>query len=158
MICSSVQKGCAQVDVKFHVCKSMPTQEVLEGILKLHSDIFRDSSQLENKMAGKPRLLVIAAIYETNVIGYKIGYELEDSKFYSWLGGVAAEYRGKGIASRLMETQHKYLKDKGYQVVQTKRMNKWREMLILNIQHGFDVIETYIDKKGRHKIILEKIL
>ena len=31
-------------------------------------------------------------------------------------------------------------------------------MLILNIKNGFDVIDTYTDKKGLHKIILEKNL
>ncbi|WNS77324.1 hypothetical protein RRV45_10165 [Bacillus sp. DTU_2020_1000418_1_SI_GHA_SEK_038] len=43
-------------------------------------------------------------------------------------------------------------------VVQTKTMNKWRNMLVLNIKNGFDVIDTYTDEKGIHKIILEKNL
>jgi len=63
-----------------------------------------------------------------------------------------------GVASELMEKQHNYLIEKGYTIVQTKTMNKWRSMLILNIKSGFDVIDTYTDENGRHKIILEKIL
>lgn len=37
-------------------------------------------------------------------------------------------------------------------------MNKWRGMLILNIKNGFDIIETYTDENGLHKIVLEKNL
>ncbi len=55
-----------------------------------------------------------------------------------------------------MEMQHQWIKENGYSYVQTKTMNKWRSMLILNIKNGFDVIDTYIDKKGLQKIVLEK--
>lgn len=55
------------------------------------------------------------------MIGYKIGYEVHKYTFYSWLGGVDPNYRGYGIASILMEKQHQYLKQKSYQVVQTKQ-------------------------------------
>lgn len=92
------------------------------------------------------------------VIGYKIGYEIDRETFYSWLGGVDTHYRENGIAAALMDKQHAYLREKGYKVVRTKTMNKWCDMLILNIKFGFDVIETYTDEKGLHKIILEKKL
>jgi predicted GNAT family acetyltransferase len=74
------------------------------------------------------------------------------------LGGVDTNYRKHGITSELMEKQHQYLKENGYNVVRTKSMNKWCSMLVLNIKNGFDVIDTYIDQKGLHKIILEKKL
>ncbi len=109
-------------------------------------------------MESKSQLLVITAMNGTKIIGYKIGYALDNNKFYSWLGGVNADYRKFGIASTLMEKQHQYLREKGYSVVQTKTMNKWRSMLVLNIKNGFDVIDTYTDEKGLHKIILEKKL
>jgi ribosomal protein S18 acetylase RimI-like enzyme len=146
------------VDVNYHISEGMPQQEVLNKILTLHAAIFGETDQLEKKMADKPKLLVASAIYQDQVIGYKVGYEMQENKFYSWLGGVDAKYRGKGIASRLMEMQHEYIKEKGYSVARTKTMNKWRDMLILNIKHGFDILETYMDEKGRHKIILEKKL
>lgn len=136
----------------------MPNEDVLNGMIELHHVIFGNSDDLINKMASKPRLLVITAMDHNNVVGYKIGYEMDCNKFYSWLGGVHANYRKHGIASTLMEKQHQYLKSKGYKIVQTKTMNKWRSMLILNIKHGFDVISTDTDEKGVHKIILEKKL
>ncbi|AZV64088.1 GNAT family N-acetyltransferase [Peribacillus frigoritolerans] len=136
----------------------MHDADVLEGILELHKDIFGTSDDLINKITSKPQLLVITAMDGKKVIGYKIGYAIDSNKFYSWLGGVETNFRKFGVASRLMEMQHQYLKENGYNVVQTKTMNKWRNMLVLNIKNGFDVIDTYTDEKGLHKIILEKKL
>ena len=109
-------------------------------------------------MTSKPRLVVVTAMEGNQVIGYKIGYELDTHTFYSWLGGLGINYRKYGIASKLMEIQHQYVREQGYHVVQTKTMNKWRNMLILNIKSGFDVMSTYTDKNGQHKIVLEKKL
>ncbi|KAB2331478.1 GNAT family N-acetyltransferase [Bacillus mesophilum] len=136
----------------------MPDDHVADGILELHKVIFSTNDNLLSKMERKSKLLVITAVYDMKVIGYKIGYEIDANIFYSWLGGVDSNYRNYGIASNLMQKQHQYLRENGYHIVQTKTMNKWRNMLILNIKNGFDVIDTYIDEKGLHKIILEKKL
>lgn len=132
--------------------------DVIGGIVDLHQSIFGISHDLIHKMANKPQLFVIIAMDGKNIIGYKIGYAIDQNKFYSWLGGVDAKYRKHGIATKLMDMQHQYLREEGYKVVRTKTMNKWRGMLLLNIKNGFDVIDTYRDEKGIHKIILEKSL
>lgn len=137
---------------------TIPEESILGGILDLHKYIFGTSDDLVNKIESKPQLLVNVALYDSKVIGYKIGYELDKRKFYSWLGGVDPRLRGHGVASKLMEQQHQFLKENGYHIVQTKTMNKWRSMLILNIKSGFNIIETYTNEKGVHKIILEKNL
>ncbi|MBN8202168.1 GNAT family N-acetyltransferase [Bacillus sp. NTK034] len=144
--------------MKFTLFNSIPDAETLKGILELHKTIFGESDHLVSKMKSKPQLLVLTAMDGEKVIGYKMGYAIDQGTFYSWLGGVDPDYRKDGIASMLMEKQHEYLKETGYKVVKTKTMNKWRSMLILNIKHGFDVIETYTDEKGLHKIILQKRL
>ncbi|WP_231514872.1 GNAT family N-acetyltransferase [Oceanobacillus salinisoli] len=143
---------------EFVIFDSIPEEKVLDGILELHKNIFGTSDDLINKMESKYQLLIITAMNGTKVIGYKIGYAMDSNKFYSWLGGVDTNYRKNGIASMLMEKQHQYLKGLGYKMVQTKTINKWRNMLILNIKSGFDIIDTYTDEKGLHKIILEKNL
>ncbi|KPL57988.1 hypothetical protein AM506_19265 [Rossellomorea vietnamensis] len=127
-------------------------------MVTLHQSIFGTSHNLITKMANKPEILIDIAMDDSIVMGYKIGYELDRYIFYSWLGGVDPEYRKQGIAEELMKRQHQTLKEHGYTVVQTKTMNRWRSMLILNIKNGFDVIDTYTDAKGLHKIILEKKL
>jgi ribosomal protein S18 acetylase RimI-like enzyme len=137
---------------------SFPDTRIVDGMTKLHASIFIDSDNWIEKIESKPNLLFIIALDGVKVVGYKVGYALNDDKFYSWMGGVDATYRNSGIASMLMEKQHQYIKENGFQVVQTKTMNKWRSMLILNIKSGFDVIGTYTDDKGETKIILEKKL
>ena len=143
---------------KYGVFNSKPDLNVLTDIVNLHASIFGSTDDLISKMASKPELLVITAREGRMLVGYKIGYAINKKVFYSWLGGVDERYRNRGIAASLMEKQHDYLRTNGFTVIQTKTMNKWRSMLILNIKNGFDVIETYIDEKGRHKIVLEKRL
>lgn len=79
-----------------------------------------DDGDLIENMKQKPNLLVVFAKIKTQVVGYKIGYELDDYIFYSWLGGVDENYRNRGIASKLMEMQHEILREKGYRIVRTK--------------------------------------
>ncbi|GAE35166.1 GNAT family N-acetyltransferase [Halalkalibacter akibai] len=137
----------------------IPEPEVLKGIADLHHRIFNQSENFLLKIQTKPELLFFVAIDpEQRVIGFKVGYAVNNSCFYSWLGGVDEHYRSAGIGSTLMLKQHAYLKENGYKTVQTKTMNKWRNMLILNIKLGFNVVSTYTDEKGLHKIILEKSL
>ena len=145
------------MEIEIYIFNKIP-DDILEGMVTLHKCIFGLNDDLKNKISNKPPLLAIIAMKGRKVIGYKIGYPLDSQTFYSWLGGVDPTYRNLGISSRLMEKQHTYLRENGYKVVQTKTMNKWRTMLILNIKHGFDVIKTYTDEKGLHKIVLEKKL
>lgn len=144
--------------ITYHIYDSNLDINTLDGLQALHKTIFGDADNLSNKMTGKPPLVIVTAMYCERVIGYKIGYAVDNRTFYSWLGGVDPLYRNHGIASALMKKQHDYLKERGYKVVQTKTMNKWRNMLVLNIKSGFDVVATCTDEKGLHKIILEKRL
>jgi len=147
------------LDIKYLVINSIPDDDLMDNIKSLYSAIFKSNiEEFNNKIKDKPKILFNIALDGNKLIGFKIGYELNGDKFYSWLGGVDPSYRKQGIASKLMEQQHQYLREYGYKVIQTKSMNKWRGMLLLNIKYGFDVTETYTDEKGLHKIILEKKL
>ncbi|MGE3758794.1 MAG: GNAT family N-acetyltransferase, partial [Pseudobdellovibrionaceae bacterium] len=101
--------------------------------------------------------LAIASI-DDKAVGFKLGYELDNTCFYSWLGAVLPEYRKLGIAKSLMETQHEWCKAQGYRRVQTKTQNRFKEMFILNLKSGFEVIGQHLSDEGGPKIILEKKL
>ncbi|MCG1028784.1 GNAT family N-acetyltransferase [Virgibacillus halodenitrificans] len=135
-----------------------PNAELLNKVLNLHDSIFKDAATLISKAENKSKVVFNLALEDEEIIGYKIGYELEPNLFYSWLGGVDESHRNKGVASKLIDQQHLYLIEKGYEIVQTKTKNKWRGMLVLIIKSGFDVIGTYTDNEGEPKIILEKRL
>jgi predicted GNAT superfamily acetyltransferase len=147
--------------VEYLTFTSLPVDEsFFAGMRRLHDAIFtgQSSNTVAMELSKKPSCLVLLAVDGGEVIGYKIGYEERTARFYSWLGGVNPQYRGKGIASELMRRQHKWCCDQGYKVIRTHTKNKWREMLILNLRHGFDIVGTYTDDKGEPKIILEKRL
>jgi len=129
-----------------------------QSMCLLHSTIFRTQStdSVGEELTAKTKFLILVAIENDQVVGYKIGYQDRKTRFYSWLGGVYTEYRSQGIASELMLRQHEWCKNQGYSVIRTQTKNTWRSMLILNLRHGFDIIGTYTDEKGEPKIILEK--
>ena len=90
--------------------------------------------------------------------GFKLGYERNPREFYSWLGGVAPAFRGIGLAGELMRRQHEWCRAQGHARVQTKTQNRFRDMLLLNLRHGFDVTGTQASDEGGMKIVLEKNL
>jgi len=135
----------------------MPEKESLRQILSLYELIFEVSSdKVEERMKKVDGLIILCAFHEERVVGFKVGHEDTSEEFFSWIGGIHPFYRKRGIASNFMEMQHRILKERGYKAVFTKTKNKWRNMLILNLRHGFDVIGTYTDSKGEPKIILKK--
>lgn len=139
-----------------HYFWGMPDEETLDGILQIHNRIFENADDLVEKASLRPNVLFVVAKEDNQVTGYKIGYSLSAARYYSWYGAVHEQYRGKGIASKLMDLQHQLVKDARYATIETKTRNKWRNMLILNIKHGFDITETFIDDEGVHRINLEK--
>lgn len=91
-------------------------------------------------------------------VAYKTGYRQSSGIFYSWIGGTLPEWRGQGLAQRLMETQHQWAARRGYHSIQTKTMNRWKNMLILNLRNGFEITGTYPANDGVLRIVLEKKL
>lgn len=146
------------MEITYNSFTEIPENEVVDSMIWLHMVVFGEPDDLKGRMQEKRGLRIDLALDGEKVVGYKIGYALNRDQFYSWLGGVDAEYRDRGIASELMTQQHLYAKDRGYSVVQTHTKNKWRNMLILNLKSGFDVIGTFTDREGEPKIIMERKL
>ncbi|MDE4085355.1 GNAT family N-acetyltransferase [Planococcus maritimus] len=146
------------MNIHYQKFSSEPPHGIAEEITALHRLIFGGPGHWMEKLNRQETVLVYVALVDKCVVGYKIGYALDDQIFYSWLGGVRPDCRKLGIASELMRRQHADLKEIGYEIVRTKTMNKWRGMLLLNIQTGFDVLKTEVDQRGQLKIVLEKKL
>ena len=142
--------------IEYSYYQGLPDSETLNGILALHKHVFDESELPVQKLQAKDQLLILVAKAGEEVVGFKIGYRYSQDTFYSWLGGVHTAYRGQGIAKELMALQHDMVKAWGFQKVRTISRNVRREMLLLNIKTGFDVVETFVSNKGKHKIVLEK--
>lgn len=102
--------------------------------------------------------LLQLALVDGRVVGYKLGYRRNPEVFYSWLGGVAPDYRGQGIARALLQRQHAWCRSVGYRRVRTDTTNAFKSMLLLNLREGFDVIGTFHDAERGLTIMLEREL
>ena len=129
-------------------------------IEKFYSSIFGkiNREKFNQRMSDSKRLLTILALYQNEIVGFKIGYETVQKTFYSWIGGVDVRFRKHGIAAELMKRQHDWCARSGYEIIRTKTKNSFKAMLILNLKSGFDIIEVYSDINNEIKIILEKNL
>lgn len=141
--------------VEYTQILGMPKDNVLENILALYRNLFQSEADVYG-MKTKRNLVTFLALQNGEPAGFKMGYERNESQFYSWLGGVAKPFRNQGVASELMKRQHEWCRQNGYRTVRTHTKNKWKSMLILNLQHGFDIIGTYTNQESGTKIMLEK--
>lgn len=151
----------------YKVCNGLPPEPLFSSLLDLLTTVFANQTRSETlaeltyQQARTP-VLTIMAIDDGQVIGCKLGYERKPGHFYSWLGCVSPACRGRGIAAELMRQQHDWCRQNGYHTIRTQTYNQWRDMLVLNIRAGFDIIGTVQGKPVRRcdglTIVMEKKL
>ncbi|MEZ8308021.1 GNAT family N-acetyltransferase [Vibrio splendidus] len=109
-------------------------------------------ASLSDRLAGKTSLILVAE--EAGVLlGFKIGYELDENTFYSWFGGVLPIARNKGVAQAQLDTQEQWVKQQGYQQLKVKSRNLFPAMLRLLLRNGY-LIEKLEEKEdiNAHRI------
>jgi ribosomal protein S18 acetylase RimI-like enzyme len=97
----------------------------------------RYATTFEEGIEGRQDILALMAHLEGNPVGYKIGYRDRPRHYYSWTGGVLRDYRGQGVARRMQEWQHGWLRARGYQSVGFNSFNKFGAMLRFGLSTGF---------------------
>lgn len=133
---------------------------VVEEIIALDKLVFNNNwgEKLRVRVTSEKTLLTLLA-YDNNVlVGMKIGFERSSDTFYSWVGCVHPDYRARGIAGTLLKQQESWCKDRGYKYLTTESQNKFKNMLILNLKAGFDIIGTSVNSEGMTKIHFQKQL
>jgi predicted GNAT superfamily acetyltransferase len=156
------------MQIQYDAYTSLPSEPQMGQLLDLLAQIFTNQSReewladLTSKATTNSGFQLLLAVVDDQLVGCKVGYAYnsasnESSTFYSWLGGVSPDFRGKGLAGELMRRQHEWCKECGYSAIRTHTYNQWRDMLILNLKHDFQIIGT---KPGKHglTIVLEKAL
>jgi ribosomal protein S18 acetylase RimI-like enzyme len=115
------------------------------------------SEVLNQRLQGK-KCLILVAYVEGELAGFKLGYEQENAIFYSWLGGVASDFRRLGLAQSLLEYQETWACLQGYNHIQVKTMNRFPAMLNLLISNQYLITELDADPKSLvdHKLHLRK--
>lgn len=95
--------------------------------------------KLTQRLSDLPHLILIAKV-DGALAGYKLGYQLNEREFYSWLGGVLPQYRQQGIATALRLHQEAWAKQSGYRSIQVKSMNRYPNMLHLLISSDYQIV------------------
>ncbi|MFA0012809.1 GNAT family N-acetyltransferase [Vibrio lentus] len=109
-------------------------------------------ASLSERLAGKTSLILVSE--EAGVLlGFKIGYELDENTFYSWFGGVSSLARNKGVAQAQLDVQELWAKQQGYQQLKVKSRNQFPAMLRLLLRNGY-LIEKLEEKEdiNAHRI------
>lgn len=108
---------------------------------------------LSARLEGKARSLIQVAQEGDKLLGFKIGYQLDEQTFYSWFGGVSSLARNKGVAQKLLEIQEQWVAEQGYKQLKVKSRNQFPAMLRLLVRNGY-LIENFEEK---HPLIESRI-
>jgi hypothetical protein len=116
-----------------------------------------NESFFKSKVLSHTKFFGLLVYDQNQLVGFKLGYQVDEARFYSWHGAVRPEYRELGLASELMRMQHEWCKAQNYKVIESRTRNQFKQMIRLDLASGFEIVGTVLDQKGV-KIILEKHL
>ncbi|MBM7072587.1 GNAT family N-acetyltransferase [Shewanella sp. 202IG2-18] len=114
-------------------------------------------TEIERRIADKPFLLLLAFV-EGDIAGYKLGYEIDEKSFYSWVGGVAQDFRKIGVAETLLIAQENWVKEQSYQILKVKTQNRYNGMLSMLIKHQYQILNVNNESQdySEYKMLLAK--
>ncbi len=156
-----MQNGMENSKITYKILTECPEDYKLNEIIRLYQHIFNDADRdffIGRFNNSYKCIITVLAYSKTTLVGFKIGYPKDENVFYSWIGGVHKEYRKLGIAQKLLNLQEDEVKKKGFKIIQTKSMNRFKPMMLLNLKNGFDIIRVYTNTKLQTKIVFEKAL
>lgn len=92
---------------------------------------------------AEPGALVFVASVGDELVGFKAGYDrYRDGSWYSWMGGVVAPWRGRGIAQQLLEAQERWVAEQGYRILYVKTRNRHKRMISFLAHNDYDVVRV----------------
>lgn len=152
--------GMENDSITYISINGFPDETMLQKLKQLYVELFTDADTefFENRLKQKEDVLIIAALNDTKLVGFKIGYFYNAETFYSWVGGVKRNCRRKGIATQLAQIQEFYAKENGYGTLRTKSLNTFKPMMVMNLKNGFDIKSVYTNEMNQTKIVFEKKL
>lgn len=148
------------VNISYNIFEGDLSNNLFTELLHLYNQLFEDADLefFKTRFTTQANICSVLAFKKTQLIGFKIGYPVENNTFYSWIGGVNSEFRNIGIGKQLATLQENYAIQKGFSVLKTKSMNRFKPMMILNLKNGFNITKVYTNTKGQTKIVFEKQL
>ena len=152
--------GMGNVNISYNIFEGDLSNNLFTELLHLYNQLFEDADLefFKTRFTTQANICSVLAFKKTQLIGFKIGYPVENNTFYSWIGGVNSEFRNIGIGKQLATLQENFAIEKGFSVLKTKSMNRFKPMMILNLKNGFNITKVYTNTKGQTKIVFEKQL
>jgi predicted GNAT superfamily acetyltransferase len=131
---------------------------LLREVARLARTVFDEARlDLEWRLSAMPNATAVLARADGRLVGFKLGYAMTESKYYSWLGGVDLSVRGSGVARQLMRHQHRWLEERGCALVETATDEGNVAMARVNLQEGFTVCGSRAEP-GRLQVLYLKVL
>ncbi|MBW3141379.1 GNAT family N-acetyltransferase [Ferrimonas balearica] len=115
--------------------------------------------EYQRRLADTTHLIQVAEV-QGELAGFKVGYQLDDGVFYSWMGGIVPDFRALGLASQMLAQQEQWATEQGYHSLKVKSRNRYATMVAMLLRHGYQ-IEAFEDKGetvADHRIHLHKDL
>ncbi|WP_417762381.1 GNAT family N-acetyltransferase [Shewanella sp.] len=119
----------------------------------------RSIAEFKQRLYGREALLMLCFV-EGELVGFKLGYALDEKRFYSWLGGVIPEFRGIGLAQQMLHAVEQWAIEQGYETMQIKTRNLFKAVLNLLIKNSYQVIDftPVADDISQYRLSLQKQL
>lgn len=116
--------------------------------------------QLLERLAHPEKHLILLALVDNQLAGFKIGYSLSDQHFYSWLGAVIPAQRHLGLAKTMLATQESWAREQQFTRISVKTFNEFQPMLLMLIKNGYQIAALEPSNKdiSLNKIELHKQL
>lgn len=115
--------------------------ERLDLIRRLNVAIFDDEHIINT--FDRDDILMLVGWSDGAAVGFKLGYRLDDTTFYSAKGGVRAAHRRNGIARALLYAMLGAAEARGYErFVYDTFPNKHPGMTVMGLDEGFTVVRA----------------
>ncbi len=147
------------MDINFRLQLPPYSAEFVEELAALNNLIFGhiDPNYVSWRLHNMPHTSTFVAESASGLAAYKIGYAMTQTNSYSWLGGVHPDHRREGLASELMERQHRWVAKQGYLLIETAVNEENVAMARLNLAHGFTACGTRAEPDRMQVLYLKSL-
>lgn len=128
------------MSIEFIVKLAPFDRDMVREVSALAQSIFDEPGlEVEWRLSSMPDASATLACSQRRIVGFKLGYAVAASKYYSWLCGVQESARGQGIARQLTRLQHQCAQARGYTLLETSADRADAAMSRINLQEGYRV-------------------
>ena len=119
----------------------------------------REAVSWLGQISGRRYPAIFVAKKGSEIIGYLWGCEGDERNFHISDMGVRQDFKRQGIGRALLRKCEEVCRSRGYQALSTTTYNRFRGMLILSLQEGFDIEGvTWMTGASELKLLLRKEL